>query len=145
MIKYFDDFVVGEKLQHGAYQITREEVLSFFRQYGRPTEVADDDERVRTSGCHTIAIFQRMRVDMGFADGSADAVMAAVGLDELRWLTPVYSGDVLKAECEVLEKIESRSKPDRGILKSRYTLHNQAGEVALTLISSFMMQRRPLA
>lgn len=143
MTKYFDDHEIGEKMRHGIYSVTREEVLDFACQFARPIEVVDNVTPIRTSGCHTLSIFQRMQIDMGFANESAAAMLAAVGMDEVRWLTPVFSGDTLAAEFEVLDKIKSNSKPDRGILKIRYTLYNQAGAGALTLISLIMIKRRP--
>lgn len=143
MAKYFDDHVIGEKMCHGVYPVTREEVLDFACKFARPIETADSAEEIRTSGCHTLSIFQRMQIDMGFANESAAAMLAAVGMDELRWLTPVFSGDILAAEFEVLDKIQSNSKPDRGILKVRCTLYNQTGAIALTLISLIMMKRQP--
>jgi acyl dehydratase len=130
-------------MRYGPYHVTREEVLEFARRFARPIESANEVEKIRISGSHTLSIYQRMQIDMHVESDSASALMAAVGMDEVRWLTPVYSGDVLEAEMEVLDKTESRSKPDRGILKARYTLYNPLGDAALTLISAMMMKRRP--
>ena len=52
-------------------------------------------------------------------------------------------GDVLRLRSELIEKVPSRSKPDRGLIKSRETLLNQNDEVVMTLIGKAMAARRP--
>lgn len=70
------------------------------------------------------------------------AGLGSPGIDELRWLIPVYSGDTLRCESEVLEKRRSASKPDIGILKSRLTVFDQ-DDVAV--VSKEPITTRPTA
>jgi acyl dehydratase len=59
--------------------------------------------------------------------------MGSPGIDELRWLKPVRPGDTLSLRTTVLEVIESRSKPDRGLVRNFCELLNQHGEVVMSI------------
>ena len=75
--------------------------------------------------------------------GWQEASLGAIGIDELRWKRPVFPGDRLRGTSEVIEKIESRSRPEMGITKFRTRLFNQDDEEVLSLISIAMRKRRP--
>jgi acyl dehydratase len=64
-------------------------------------------------------------------------------VDEVRWLRPVRPGDTLKATVQVLEQRPSTSKPDRGIVRLRWTTLNHRGEPVLTMTSLQLVRRRP--
>ena len=74
-----------------------------------------------------------------FAPGAS---MGSPGMDELRWLKPVRSGDTLRLRGEVLGVKLSRSKPDRGVLRYRMTIFNQHGEDVMTMIGMQIVKRR---
>ena len=59
--------------------------------------------------------------------------LAAPGIDELRWVRPVRPGDRLRIRVTVLEARRSRSKPDRGLIRSSVEVLNQNGEPVMTL------------
>jgi acyl dehydratase len=65
-----------------------------------------------------------------------------MGFDDLKWLKPVRPGDVLSVESEIREKIESRSRPDRGTVKIESRISNQRGEVVMSLVSLVIYLRR---
>jgi len=71
--------------------------------------------------------------------------LGSPGNEELRWLRPVRPGDTLSARMTVTESIPSRSKPDRGIIRSVLEMRNQHGEVVLTLRGMSLLGRRPAA
>jgi acyl dehydratase len=71
------------------------------------------------------------------------ASLGSPGVDEVRWLKPVRPGDTLRARFTVLEAVPSRSKPDRGIVRSLSEVFNQHGEVVMTLRGLGMFGRRP--
>jgi acyl dehydratase len=70
------------------------------------------------------------------------AAIPAPGVDEVRWKKPVRPGDTLFLRAEIRELIPSRSKIDRGIVRSLVTLTNQKGEVILTLTPINLYRRR---
>ena len=62
-----------------------------------------------------------------------------------RYLLPVYPGDVLRAEAEILETRPSTTRPDRGYLRLRIRTYRQNGEQVLTQDWTVLAPRRPNA
>ena len=79
-----------------------------------------------------------------FADNflSKVASLASPGIDELRWLKPVRPGDVLRIRVTVLEATPSRSRPDRGMVRTLVEVLNQQGEAVMTLKPMNIIRRR---
>lgn len=145
--RYLEDFVPGAVFEAGSVQIDEQTIVEFATRYDpQPFHVDRDAARasiyggVIASGWHTVALTMRLLVDHVFA-GSAS--MGSPGVDELRWLLPVRPGDVLSPRVIVLETRPSRSKPDRGILRFRVEVTNQAGALVLTLVGAAFFGRRP--
>jgi acyl dehydratase len=72
------------------------------------------------------------------------ASLGSPGVDEIRWIKPVRPGDTLRARFTVVEAIPSRSKPDRGIVRSVSEIFNQHGDVVMTMRGLGMFARRPV-
>lgn len=147
-MRYFEDLVVGEKASFGRYQVTREEVIEFARKYDpQPFHLSDEAAanthfgRLSASGWHTTAMTMSMLVEQFQANPQAG--LGAAGIDELRWLKPVHPGDTLRCETELLEKRESRSRPEMGSTKSRMTVFNQDDVAVMTFIANGLIGRRP--
>ncbi|HEY7654026.1 MAG TPA: MaoC family dehydratase [Methylomirabilota bacterium] len=146
-MKYFEDVEIGETTRFGRYEVTREEILEYARQFD-PQPFHLDEEAARASmfgglvasGWHTGAMFIRMVCD-GMVPTAATS--GSMGFDDLKWLKPVRPGDVLSVESVVREKIESRSRPDRGIVKIESRVSNQRREVVMSLVSLVIYLRRP--
>tara|TARA_R110000782_G_scaffold48551_1_gene106186 strand:+ start:28197 stop:28622 length:426 start_codon:yes stop_codon:yes gene_type:complete len=139
---------IGAVERFGRYEVTREEVIDFASKYDPQPFHLDDEAaassifgRVAASGWHTASMAMRMMVDHWTAAGLAEISLGGLGMDELRWPRPVYPGDVLRCEQELLEKIESRSRPEMGITKSRWTVYNQNDEVVMTVVATGMFRR----
>ena len=75
--------------------------------------------------------------------GGQRAGLGSPGVDEIRWLKPVYPGDVLRLETEVTDVRPSRSKPEMGSIHSTITCFNQDDEPVARLKSIGLMRRRP--
>jgi acyl dehydratase len=71
------------------------------------------------------------------------ASLGSPGVDEVRWLKPVRPGDTLRVRFTVLEAVPSRSKPDRGIVRTLSEIFNQHGEVVMTMRGLGLFGRRP--
>ncbi len=147
-MKYFDDLSVGDATDFGHYDVTREEVIEFARKYDpQPFHLSDEAAakthfgRIAASGWHTCAM--TMAVIARFVVADRQAGLGSPGVDELRWLKPVYPGDRLTVRASVIEKIPSRSKPQIGVIRSRTSVSNQDGTDVLTFTSIVMMARRP--
>jgi acyl dehydratase len=145
--RYLEDFHVGETIDLGTCTISRDEILEFARRYD-PQPFHIDEEAARrsiyggliASGWQTTALLMRLLVD-GMIAGAQS--MGSPGVDEIRWLTPVRPGDTLAARAVVLDVVPSRSKVDRGHLRTRYEMFNQNGDKVMTMISLGIFRRRP--
>ena len=143
----FDDIQPGDRASFGRYEVTRDEVLDFARKYDpQPFHLSDEAAakthfgRLAASGWHTNAMTMAMLVAHHAEEPIAS--LCAAGIDELRWLKPVFPGDVLRCETEVLEARASQSRPEMGIVRSRMTTFNQNDEPVLTFIANALVARR---
>ncbi len=145
---YFEDIEVGREAVYGSYEVTREEVLEFARKYDpQPFHLSDEAAakthfgRLAASGWHTcamtMAVIARAVVDQ------EQAGLGSPGVDELRWLKPVYPGDTLRVAGKILEKTPSRSKPDLGSFRTQTTVTNQDGVAVMRFTSIVLIRRRP--
>lgn len=133
MHESFEAVTVGDTIDVGSYDVTREEVLSFARSYDpQPFHLDEDAESpfdgLVASGWHTAAMTMRILVDNYLRESSAQG---ALGLEELRWPNPVSPGDTLSATLTVGGK---RQKSDRyGVVTQDIETVNQDGETVLWL------------
>ena len=145
---YLEDLEVGKETYFGSYEVTREEVIDFARKYDpQPFHLSDEAAakthfgRLAASGWHscamTMAVIARHVVD------TEQAGLGSPGIDELRWLKPVYPGDTLHVTSKVIETRPSRSKPEIGSFRTATIVRNQDGEPVLSFTSIVLMQRRP--
>ena len=146
-MRYFEDITVGEKHSFGSYAVTREEVLEFAAKYDpQPFHLSDEAAaqthfgRLAASGWHSCAMAMAMLVAQFKAVQHAG--LGSPGIDELRFLKPVYPGDTLRIESEVLEKSRSRSKPEMGSYRTRLKLLNQDGVVVVSFVAIDLIRVR---
>jgi acyl dehydratase len=145
---YFEDMEVGAESVFGSYDVTREEVLEFARKYDpQPFHLSDEAAakthfgRLAASGWHTCAMTMAVIVKAITEDRQAG--LGSPGVDELRWLKPVYPGDRLTVQGKIVEKTPSRSRPEIGSVRTQTTVTNQNGVPVLRFTSIVLMQRRP--
>ena len=144
---FYEDLEIGLTRSFGGYEVTREEVVEFASRYDPQPFHLDDDiaaqthfGRLSASGWHTCAMTMRMMVDNMMNEKSAG--LGSPGVDQLRWKKPVYPGDTLRCETEILEKRRSASRPEMGIFKSRIRTLNQHDEMVLEMISNALIRTR---
>ncbi|QDX26326.1 MaoC family dehydratase [Sphingomonas suaedae] len=147
-MKYFEDLTVGDKASFGSYPVTREEVLAFAEKYDpQPFHLSDEAAarthfgRLAASGWHTSAMTMAMLV--AHMKENPSAGLGASGIDELRWIKPVFPGDTLRCETELIEKRISEKRPEIGRTRSRMTVFNQNDEPVMRFIANAMIARRP--
>ena len=146
-IRYWEDFKPGEVIELGSRTIDKDSILAFAREFD-PQPFHTDEEAARhtvfggliASGWHTGSLSMRL-----FYDGLIKDVVSlgSPGFDELRWVKPVRPGDTLSARFTVLECVESRSKPDRGVIRALLETRNQHGEVVMSIKAVNLFGRRP--
>lgn len=145
---YFEDVRPGTKAAFGRYEVSREEVIEFASKYDPQPFHLDDEAAAKTffgkiaaSGWHTAAMTIRMLVEN--MKTNEQAGLGSPGIDELRWLKPVYPGDILRCETEIVDKTPSRSRPEMGSFRSRITVFNQDDEPVMTMKSIALILKRP--
>jgi acyl dehydratase len=82
------------------------------------------------SGWHTVSMVMRMMCDSYLLDSAS---LGSPGVDNVRWLKPVRPGDTIRATRTILEKRQSKSKPQVGIVKSRWDVRNQDDDLVMTM------------
>ena len=134
--RYFEDYVPGSVYEFGSTVMEEKEMIDFATRYDPQAFHIDPDAARKSvfgdliaSGWHTGAVSMRLIVDHYL---SRVASLGSLGVDELRWLKPVRPGDTLSLRVTVLKVKRSRSKPDRGVVRSFVEVLNQAREVVMT-------------
>ena len=144
---YFEDIGDDFVAEFGSYEMTQQEIIRFAKAYdpqpfhtdpvpppdsGFPTLIA--------SGWNTAAATMRMMVENWIMKCH---VFPSPGIDELRYVRPVFPGDILRVRLSVLSRRKSRSKPDRGIVNCRVETLNQKDEVVLTFKTNEFLKATP--
>ncbi len=142
---YFEDVVVGATVTAGPYRVTRDEMVAFARKWDpfpfHVDEAAGRDSiygGLIASGEYTMAVKQALIHRLG----GNEALIGSMGYDELRYLGPVRPDDRLTLSMECTDKRDSRSKPDRGIVKFKVTLTNQDDEPVLSYTDIVLLAKR---
>jgi acyl dehydratase len=145
--RWFEDFKPGDVARFGDCEMTEAEIIAFATSYD-PQPFHTDPEAARdsifggliASGWNTASVVMRLLVDHYISPGSS---LGSPGIDELRWLKPVRPGDRLSVRVTVQECIPSRSKPDRGVVRSLTEAINQHGEPVMSMRGMNMLRTRP--
>ena len=145
---WLDDLEVGRETYFGSTEVSREEVIAFAERYDpQPFHLSDEAAakthfgRLAASGWHTCAMV--MGVIARHVVDTEQAGLGSPGVDELRWLRPVYPGDTLHVRSTVVEVRPSRSKPEIGSFRSATVVTNQEGVEVMTFTSIVLMRRKP--
>ena len=144
--RYFEDFQVGDAYEHRPGKTVLDSdnhlftlmtlnthPLHFDAEYARASEFG----RNLVVSTYTLALL----IGMSVSDCSAKAI-ANLGMDEVRFTAPVFAGDTLYAESEVLAKRESKSRPGQGIVTIRTLGRNQRGEVVCSFKRDMLIPGR---
>ena len=142
---YFEDAEIGMTSKAGPYLVSKEEIVQFAKQYDPAPRHLDEEAAARSifggltaSSAHTFSIFISLTPKLQ----PRLHALAGMGWDELRLPNPVRPGDELDLEMIVLEKRESKSKPDRGIVRNQIRVRNQQNEIVLQCIANILVARR---
>ncbi len=145
--RYFEDYPLGAAFEFGPVSVTEAEIVAFARQFD-PQPIHTDPEAAAAgpfggliaSGWHTAGLMMRLLASNFL---SPAASIASPGVDELRWRAPVRPGDQLRIRVRITEATPSRSKPDRGMIRSAIEVINQHDTVVMSLSAMNLMRCRP--
>jgi len=143
---YFEDYVPGDRIESDTFTLEKDELVAFAARYD-PQYFHIDEEAAKegpfgkliASGWQTAAIAMRLCVLSGYLPKRGGI---GAGVDELRWLAPVFAGDMLRGRFEVLEAVPSNKQP-RGRIRTRIEIYNQDDVLVMTFITNAVVARRP--
>lgn len=149
ILLYWEDFPAGSVREFGNMPVTREAVLAFAQQFDTQAFHMDDAAaeashfgRLAASGWHTCSMAMRMLCDDYLLISSS---MGSPGIDNLRWLKPVYPGDTLRVRLTVLASRPMASRAAVGLTQFGWEVINQDGIIVLTMQGWNMFGRREAA
>ena len=144
---YFEEFSVGQKFDHPIRRtVTETDNVFFTAMTHNPARLHLDEEYGKTTefGARIVNSLFTLGLMIGISVGETTfgTTVANLGMDEVRFPKPVFHGDTLHVESEVLELRESRSRPQNGIVVFVHRAFNQRGELVASCKRSALMLRR---
>lgn len=146
--KYYEEIEAGSVIHHRLRRTITEADNVFFcaitmntqplhldEEYARGTEFG----RRLVHGLLTAAL----AVGISVGELTEGTLIANLGYEEIRHPHPMFHGDTLSVETEIVEKRESRSRPDAGLVRMKHVGRNQEGVVVLELTRTALMRKKP--
>ena len=146
--KYYEELNVGDVFEHEPGRtVTETDNLLFSTLTLNPQPLHLDAEfagesihgQILVNSIFTLGL----AVGVSVGDTTLGTTLGNLGFDKTVFPNPVFIGDTLRGSTKVVDKRESQSKPDRGIVTFEHILTNQRGEVVCSCIRSGMMMRQP--
>jgi acyl dehydratase len=148
---YFEELTVGKQFKHAIRRtVTEADNVFFSALTHNPAALHLDEQYCRehtefgqriVNSVFTLGLV----VGISVGDTTLGTTVANLGWDEVRFPKPVFHGDTIRAESEVLEARASKSRPDNGIVVFEHRGYNQRDELVMTCKRSALMLRRPAA
>lgn len=144
--RYFEDFTVGEVIQHWPGRTIRDFDDTWFTLMTMNTNPIHFDDHYASQSQHGRCLVNgtlvfAIVVGMSVKDVSQNAI-ANLEYESVKHLGPMFHGDTVYAETEILGKTESRSKQDRGVLYAETRARNQKDEPVMSLRRRVLLPRR---
>lgn len=147
LIKYYwEDLEPGLTRDLGTVTLSAEEIKDFAQQFDPQPFHLDEAAGERSifgnlcaSGWHTCALAMKLTVENFLSDSSS---MGSPGVENLRWLKPVYPGDTLRLQHTIVESRALRTRADTGMVRAAWDMFNQNGEKVLHMEGYGMFRRR---
>jgi acyl dehydratase len=148
---YFEEFRVGQLFSHAMRRtVTETDNLLISTLTHNPAALHLDAEYCRTQsefGQRVVnSVFTLgLMVGISVGDTTLGTTVANLGWDEVRFPKPLFHGDTVRCETEVLELRDSRSRPDNGIVIFAHRAYNQHDVLVASCKRSALMLRKPKA
>ena len=146
--RWFDQWQVGDRIVHEIRRtVTETDNLLFSTMTHNPQPLHLDVEAARASefgqiivnGTFTFALM----VGLSVGDTTGGTLVANLGYDKLVMPKPVFIGDTLRAETEVISLKESRSRPNAGVVTFQHQAFNQRNEIVCQCLRAALLKRKP--
>ena len=148
---YFDELSVGQTFKHPITRtITEADNVWFSALTHNPALLHLDEEYCRTEtefGQRVVnsAFTLGLMVGISVGDTTLGTAVANLGWDEVRFPKPIFHGDTIRVESEVVELRDSKSRPTAGIVTFMHRAFNQRGELVAHCRRSGLQLKRPVA
>ena len=145
--RFYDEWQVGDRLTHDIRRtVTETDNLLFSTMTHNPQPLHLDAEAAKASefgqilvnGTFTFALM----VGLSVGDTTLGTLVANLGYDKLVMPKPVFLGDTLRAETEVVELRDSKSRPDAGLVNFRHILLNQRDDPVCQCLRTALLKRK---
>ena len=145
--RFYDEWQVGDRIAHEIRRtVTETDNLLFSTMTHNPQPLHLDAEAAKASefgqilvnGTFTFALM----VGLSVGDTTLGTLVANLGYDKLVMPSPVFIGDTMRAETEVVELRDSRSRPEAGLVTFRHELRNQRDQIVCQCLRTALLQRR---
>lgn len=146
--KYFDEWQIGDRIEHDLRRTVTEtdnlmmttlthnpQPLHLDKEYAGATEFG----QIVVNGLFTFSLM----VGVSVGDTTLGTLVANLGYDKVNMPNPVFIGDTLRATTEIVEKRESKSRPNAGIMVFRHEMYNQRDQLVCHCLRSALMQKKP--
>ena len=146
--KYFDEWQVGDRVEHDLRRTVTEtdnlmmttlthnpQPLHLDKEYAGATEFG----QIVVNGLFTFSLM----VGVSVGDTTLGTLVANLGYDKVNMPSPVFIGDTLRATIEIVDKRESKSRPNAGIVTFKHEMYNQRDQLVCTCLRSALMQKKP--
>ncbi|MBV9460830.1 MAG: MaoC family dehydratase [Bradyrhizobium sp.] len=156
-MRFFEDFVIGERRELGSFTFTADDIKRFARQFD-PQRFHLSEQAGRNSlfgglaasGWHVASVYMKLlvadiqRIDRETAARGEEVAVAgpSPGFRELRWIKPVLAGDTISFAGTIESKRVSESRPEWGIVQIRNSGTNQRGEAVFSFLGIAFVPRR---
>lgn len=146
--RYFEDWTVGDRIEHEIRRTVTETdnlLISTLTHNPQPLhldlEAARESEfgRILVNGTFTFSLM----VGVSVGDTTLGTLVANLGYDKVTMPSPVFIGDTLRAETEVTELRESKSRPGAGIVTFEHRMFNQRAQLVCRALRTALVRRRP--
>lgn len=144
---YFEEFHVGQTFQHAIRRtVTEADNVLFTAMTHNPAQLHLDEEYGKTTefGTRIVNSLFTLGLMIGITvhETTLGTTVANLGMDEVKFPKPVFHGDTLHVETEVLELRESKSRPNNGIVLFLHRAINQRGEIVAQCKRSALMLKK---
>lgn len=146
---YFDEFEIGRTFRHDMRRtVTEADNVWFSTATCNPAALHLDEQYCRENTEFGTRIVNSgftfgLMIGLSVGDTTLGTTVANLGMDELRFPAPVFHGDTIRAETEVLELRDSRSRPEQGIVTFEHRAYNQDNTLVARCKRSALMLRKP--
>ena len=145
---YFEEFSVGQKFAHAIRRtVTETDNVLFTAMTHNPAQLHLDEEYGKTTefGQRIVNSLFTLGLMIGISvhETTLGTTVANLGMDEVKFPKPLFHGDTIHVESEVLELRESKSRPQNGIVLFLHRAINQRGEVVASCKRTALMHRKP--